>query len=152
MVGSGLGIVIELIVSLLLVVTISYCFIVNRKLTALRADQSGLRLVIGELNRSTERAELAIQQMRQTAQQVDTEMAGHLETAHSAREDLIMTLERTREAQALVEKLTDVDLKALRLVSEVARESALPNDQMKVARQLKEKRLSFGRVKVASQA
>lgn len=145
MTGSSLGFVIELIVSLLLVVTISYCFIVNRKLNALRADQSGLRVVITELNRSTERAERAIQQMRQTAEMVDADMAGQIDKASASRDELMAAIERTRDVTVAVETLSEVDLDALRLVSRAARETAFPKDQMEVAQQLKEKRLGFGR-------
>lgn len=148
--GTGLGLVIELIVSLLLVVTISYCFIVNRKLNALRADQSGLRMVIGELNRSTERAERAIQQMRQTAELVDADMAGHVEKAHAVRDALMVSVERSRGAQEMIEKLNDVDLKALELVSRAAQQTVYPNDQMQVAKKLKDRRLGFSRVRVAN--
>ncbi len=144
MAGGGLGLLIELIVSLLLVVTISYCFIVNRKLNALRADQSGLRMVIGELNRSSERAEQAILHMRKTAEHVEGDITGHIGAAHGARDELIAVIEHSRQARQVIEKLSEVDLQALRLVSQAARESALPNDQMKLAKQLKEQRLGFG--------
>ncbi len=148
MVGSGLSILIELIVSLLLVVTISYCFIVNRKLTAIRADQSGLRQVIGELNRSSERAELAIAEMRRAAQNIDQEMSGHVTAAHMARDELIELVERTKGVQMQIEKLTDVDLKALQLVSKAANASSVSNEQLQLAKQLKRQRLGFGRERV----
>ena len=86
--GSMLSVIIELIVALLLVVTISYCFVVNRKLAALRTDQTGLRQVVAELNRSTERAEKAIVEMRRTAHTVEGEMASHFEAARQVRDEL----------------------------------------------------------------
>ena len=143
MIGSNLSLIIELIVSLLLVVTISYCFIVNRKLTALRADQSGLRQVIGELNRSAERAERAIAQMRQTAQAVDGEIAGHIGAAQSARDELMDAVERSADVRLAAEKLTEVDLKALQLVSKVANPAPVSPEQLHMAKQLKRQRLGF---------
>lgn len=144
MIGSNLSVIIELIVSLLLVVTISYCFIVNRKLSALRADQSGLARVIAELNRSTERAERAIGDMRRTAQAVDGEMAGQLGAAQMARDELLRAIERSKDICLAAEKLTEVDLEALRLVSRAAHAAPVSDEQMKLAKDLKRRRLGFG--------
>ncbi len=124
MIGSGLSVVIELIVSLLLAVTIGYCFIVNRKLTALRTDQTGLRQVIIELNRSSDRAEQAISQMRQTAQSVDGEMASNVEAARQAREGLQDVLTRTRDIRAIAEKLSEIDISSLKAVERSSRGEA----------------------------
>lgn len=148
MLGSHLGVMIELIVAILLVVTICYCYIVNRKLTALRADQSGLRVVIGELNRSTERAERAIQEMRRIAQAVDGEIAGHVGAAQAARDDLLMAVERAQGVRVAAEKLTEVDLEALNLVSQAARQPSVSSDQIQMAKKLKKQKLGFGRERV----
>lgn len=148
MIGSSLSLVIELIVSLLLVVTISYCFIVNRKLTALRADQSGLRQVVSELNRSTERAEKAILDMRRTAQKVDGELAGYIGSAQSARDELVQAIDRSQNACAAVNKLSEVDLTALQLVSRAANVSPVSDHQLQVTKNLKRQRLGFGGVDV----
>lgn len=145
MIGSGLSVVIELIVSLLLVVTIGYCFIVNRKLTALRTDQTGLRQVIIELNRSSDRAEQAISQMRQTAQSVDGEMASNVEAARQAREGLQDVLERTKQIRAIAEKLTDIDISSLKAVGRSARADGPLSEQAAVSKELKRQRLGFGR-------
>ena len=145
MLGSNLGVIIELIVACLLVVTIGYCFIVNRKLTALRADQSGLRVVVGELNRSSERAERAIQEMRRIAQAVDGEIAGHVGSAQAARDALLAAVERVHGVQAAADKLAEVDLKALNLVSQVARQPSVSAEQIQMAKKLKKQKLGFGR-------
>ncbi len=150
MIGSSLSLIIELIVSLLLVVTISYCFIVNRKLTAIRADQSGLRMVIGELNRSSERAERAIGEMRRTAQSIEGEMAGYVVSAKGARDELEDVVERSKDVRMAVEKLSQVDLNALRLVSRAANAVPASSEQMQMAKQLKRQRLGFGREQVRS--
>jgi len=148
MVGSSLSLIIELIVSLLLVVTISYCFIVNRKLTAIRADQSGLRMVIGELNRSSERAERAIGEMRRTAQTIEGEMAGYVASAKGARDELEDVVESSKDVRLAVEKLSQVDLNALRLVSRAANAVPASCEQMQMAKQLKRQRLGFGREQI----
>ena len=144
MIGSGLSVVIELIVSLLLVVTIGYCFIVNRKLTALRTDQTGLRQVIIELNRSSDRAEQAISQMRQTAQSVDGEMASNVEAARQAREGL--QVQPSLEAIVMrAEKLSEIDISSLKAVERSSRGEAASSEQVAVSKELKRQRLGFGR-------
>ncbi len=145
MLGSHLGVIIELMVACLLVVTIGYCFIVNRKLTALRADQSGLRVVIGELNRSTERAERAIQEMRRVAQAVDGEIAGHVGVAQTTRDELLAAVERVQGVREAADKLTEVDLNALQLVSQAARQPSVSAEQIQMAKKLKKQRLGFGK-------
>lgn len=145
MIGSGLSIIIELVVSLLLVVTIGYCYVVNRKLTALRTDQSGLRQVIVELNRSSERAEQAIGQMRRTAQAVDGDIASQCEVARKVRDELVEAMERSRSARAILEKFGDLDLSALKKLGERQVGGAVNSQQMVVAKELKRQRLGFGR-------
>lgn len=148
--GSTLSIVIELIVALLLVVTISYCFIVNRKLTALRTDQTGLRQVVSELNRSTERAEKAIVEMRRTAQQVDGEMSSHLDAARQTGVDLEDKIERLRDVKELAEKLSTMDLDQFRNLARGGSQRPVETKQMKLAKELKRQRLGFSRDKFQS--
>lgn len=143
MIGSGLSVVIELIVSLLLVVTIGYCYVVNRKLTALRTDQTGLRQVVIELNRSSERAEQAISLMRRTAQAVDGDIASQREAARQARDELVEAIERSRNARAVLEKFGDLDVSQLKKLSIQQSSSQVSDRQMAAARELKRQRLGF---------
>ena len=145
MIGSTLSIVIELIMVLLLVVTISYCFIVNSKLTALRTDQSGIRQVIGELNRSSERAERAISEMRRTALHVEGQIAGQMDAARHASEDLRQNLEKSKELRSTLEKFSDVDIETLKSMDKVLHPSSVPSDQMAISKTLKRKKLGFGK-------
>ncbi len=144
MIGSTLSLVIELIMAMLLVVTISYCFIVNRKLNALRTDQSGMRHVIGELNRSTERAENAIRSMRQTALMVEGQIAGQVNAAQQASEELGQNLERSKELRDVARKLSDIDINALRAIEKDVNPAAISADQIELSKKLKRQRLGFG--------
>ncbi len=144
MIGSTLSIIIELIMVLLLVVTISYCFIVNSKLTALRTDQSGIRQVISELNRSSERAEKAISEMRRTALHVEGQIAGQMDAARHASEDLRQNLEKSKALQATLERFSDVDIETLQSMDKVLHPSSVSADQIEISKQLKRKRLGFG--------
>ena len=144
MIGSTLSIVIELIMVILLVVTISYCFIVNSKLTALRTDQSGIRQVISELNRSSERAEKAISEMRRTALHVEGQIAGQMEAARHTSEDLRLKLEKSKKLRDIAKKFSEVDMNALKSMETMLHPKAVSSDQMEISKQLKRQKLGFG--------
>ena len=55
-----LGFFVEGTVAILLVITVAYCFLLNRRLHRFRADEHAFRTVIGELITATETAERAI--------------------------------------------------------------------------------------------
>lgn len=79
--GSYLGLMIEGLVAILLVVTISYCVVLNRRLKRLRADEASLRATIIELVHATEIAEKAIAGFRETAAECDRNLANKLRQA-----------------------------------------------------------------------
>ena len=55
-----IGMIIEGLVAVLLLITIGYCWMLNRRLQRLRADEEVLRATISELMTATEIAERAI--------------------------------------------------------------------------------------------
>jgi hypothetical protein len=76
--GSLIGFVIEGFVALLLLVTIGYCVMLNRRLKRLRADEETLRRTIAELVQATDIAERAIRGLQETARQCDDELSDKL--------------------------------------------------------------------------
>lgn len=86
--GFSIGMLVEGMVSALLVVTIVYCLILNRKLNALRADQTKLREVIQALDRSTRNAENIIGELRETASSTQEELDGRIDHARSMADRL----------------------------------------------------------------
>ena len=81
MAGGSLGFVVELLVAMLLVVTIGYCLVVNRKLERLRSDQSELKKFIRELNAATMHAERAIAGLQKSAGNAEEMLGSHVENA-----------------------------------------------------------------------
>jgi chromosome segregation ATPase len=79
--GSALGFFIETLVAILLLVTIGYCMILNRRLKRLRADEEVLRATITELVEATGIAERAIMGFRETAGECDRNLAEKLRQA-----------------------------------------------------------------------
>ena len=58
--NNGFGMIIEILVAILLVLTIGYCMRLNRRLKLLKSDEHSLRATISELVTATEIAERAI--------------------------------------------------------------------------------------------
>lgn len=68
----NIGILVEGLVSLLLILTIGYCVILNRQLKMLRADEATLKQTIAELTIAAARAENAISGLRSAASETET--------------------------------------------------------------------------------
>lgn len=88
MTGFNLGMAIEVVVAVLLVLTITYCIILNRRLTRLRADEEVLRATIAELITATEIAERAILGLKATAGECEKSLGARLVKAEATILDL----------------------------------------------------------------
>jgi hypothetical protein len=82
-VSHTLGLVIESLVAVLLMVTIGYCFILNKRLVRLRSDEQSLKATISELITATEIAERAVAGLRETAHECDQTIGDRLRVAES---------------------------------------------------------------------
>lgn len=75
------ALVIESLVAALLLVTIAYCMLLNKRLKLLRADEQSLKATIGELITATEIAERAIGGLKVTVRECNDNLGGQLSTA-----------------------------------------------------------------------
>ena len=82
------GMMIELLVAFLLVLTIGYCMTLNRRLKRLRNDEEALRATIAELITATEIAERAILGLKATAGDCDKNLAHRLMEAERLASEL----------------------------------------------------------------
>lgn len=112
MTGSFLGLVIECLVAVLLVMTIGYCMILNRRLGHLRADESSLRGTIAELVTATQIAERAIAGLQVTAREADQTLGERLRTAERYNSDLTRELKRGEEVLTRIVQIADAALAA----------------------------------------
>jgi hypothetical protein len=87
-VSNGLGMIIESLVAVLLMLTIGYCMMLNRRLKLLRADEGALRVTIGELITATEIAERAIAGLKVTARDCELGLGERLTRAERVTADL----------------------------------------------------------------
>jgi Domain of unknown function (DUF6468) len=85
---NGTGLIIEALVSILLMFTIGYCMMLNRRLKLLRADEDALRCTIAELVTATEIAERAIAGLKITARECDLGLGERLARAERLCADL----------------------------------------------------------------
>ena len=76
-----LGLAIESLVAVLLMMTIGYCWLLNKRLQRLKADEHSLKAVIGELITATEIAERAIGGLKHAVRDVNENLGNRLEAA-----------------------------------------------------------------------
>ena len=79
--SHSLGLAIESLVAILLMVTIGYCMLLNKRLKRLKADEHSLKATIAELITATEIAERAIGGLKHTVRDVNVNLGKQLEAA-----------------------------------------------------------------------
>src|SRR6478672_4279949 len=79
--SHSLGIAIESLVSVLLLLTIGYCWLLNTRLKRLKADEHSLKATIAELITATEIAERAIGGLKHTVRDVNENLGNKLNAA-----------------------------------------------------------------------
>ncbi|HUO00710.1 MAG TPA: DUF6468 domain-containing protein, partial [Bradyrhizobium sp.] len=86
--SDALGMMIECLVAILLMLTIGYCMMLNRRLKLLRADEDALRATIAELITATEIAERAIAGLKAAAHDCETGLGERLGRAEILNTEL----------------------------------------------------------------
>jgi chromosome segregation ATPase len=120
--NHSLGIAIESLVAVLLMLTIGYCMLLNKRLKRLKADESSLKATIGELITATEIAERAIGGLKLTVRDVNEHLGNQLATAGQISLQLKKQL---AEGDNVVRRLARI-ASAARPSSEAEPEPAVP--------------------------
>ena len=94
MTANSYGLMIEGLVAVLLVLTISYCMVLNRRLSLLRRDESSFKGTIAELVSATESAERAIAGLKLTVRESEEILAARLRSSELICADLQRELKR----------------------------------------------------------
>jgi hypothetical protein len=100
MMGLPLGMMIELLVAVLLLLTICYCVLLNSRLKRLKADEGALRRTVADLVAATEVAERAIHALKATAVEADGVLGRRLDQAEKASADLARIVDQAGRARA----------------------------------------------------
>lgn len=89
----SIGLAVELVVGVLLIATIAYCFILDRRLRTMREGENALREIVASLDRATTRAQGAISDLRANAGET-TEMLGRdIKKARALADELALMIE-----------------------------------------------------------
>ncbi len=86
--NNGFGMIIEVLVAILLMLTIGYCMLLNRRLKLLKSDEHSLRATISELLTATEIAERAITGLKLTVEECELGLGVRLRSADRFTADL----------------------------------------------------------------
>ncbi|WP_398470385.1 DUF6468 domain-containing protein [Tardiphaga sp.] len=120
--SHSLGIVIEGLVAVLLVLTIGYCMLLNKRLKKLKADEQSLKATIGELITVTEIAERAIGGLKHTVRDVNENLGAQINAATALADHLKAQL---AEGDALVRRVSKIAAAARPLAAQVEPEAPL---------------------------
>jgi len=114
--SHSLGIAIESLVAILLMLTIGYCMLLNKRLQRLKADEHSLKATIAELITATEIAERAIGGLKHTVRDVNENLGSQL---NAATEMSARLKNQLAEGDNLIRRLSKIVL-AARPVTEPA--------------------------------
>ena len=107
--SHSLGIAIESLVAILLMLTIGYCMLLNKRLKRLKADEHSLKAVIAELITATEIAERANGGLRLTVRDVNENLGSQLA---SAAELSLQLKKQLAEGDAVFRRLSRIAIAA----------------------------------------
>ncbi len=95
---SPIGIGLEALLAVLLAACLFYCWRLERKLSALREGQDGVRQAASELAQAAAKAENAVRVMRATAQETGRDLQARIDDARTMSDRLGLGVGRVRSA------------------------------------------------------
>jgi Domain of unknown function (DUF6468) len=104
--SNGLGLMIESLVAVLLLLTITFCIVLNRRLKKLKADEQALKGTISELITATEIAERAIAGLKMTVRDCDQNLSERLRAGESLARELTSQLDGGRQVLLQLAQIT----------------------------------------------
>jgi chromosome segregation ATPase len=123
--NHSLGVAIETLVAILLVLTVGYCALLNRRLKRLKADEHSLKATIGELITATEIAERAIGGLKHTVREVNENLGSQLAAATQMSDNLKRQL---AEGDHVVRRLTKIAIAARPPQTEIEARELAPRE------------------------
>ncbi|MFL5001167.1 MAG: DUF6468 domain-containing protein [Xanthobacteraceae bacterium] len=103
--SNGLGMVIETLVAILLLLTIAYSVMLNKRLKRLRSDEMTLKATISELITATEIAERAIGGLKLTVRECDQGLGERLRTAERFSTEIARQTEAGQEILSRLQQI-----------------------------------------------
>jgi hypothetical protein len=102
--SSGMGIFVDLTIVTLLIVTIAFAAVLNRRLAAWRQDRSEFERVIAQFNQAAARAEAGVERLKVASEQTGKTLQQAVTKGQSLRDDLAYLVER---AEPLADRMTE---------------------------------------------
>ncbi|WP_419797466.1 MAG: DUF6468 domain-containing protein [Terasakiella sp.] len=100
------ALLLDILIAILLIATIAYAVMLNRRLSQLRQDQSELETLANQFNDATLRAEESIHKLTGSADDMKRDVQDTLRKAEALRDDLNFLIERAGvSADKLEEKV-----------------------------------------------
>ena len=101
---SGVSIFIDLTIVTLLIVTIAFAAVLNRRLAAWRQDRAEFERVIAQFNQAAARAEGGVERLKVASEQTGKTLQQAVSKGQSLRDDLAYLIER---AEPLADRMTN---------------------------------------------
>jgi hypothetical protein len=99
------GFMIEGLVAILLVLTICYCALLNKRLKSLKADEHSMKAMISELFTATEIAERAITGLKVTIRECDENLGRQIEDAEKLAQQLTRQVDAGERVLSRITKI-----------------------------------------------
>jgi len=119
-VSHTIGLLVEMLVAALLLLTIGYCMLLNKRLKRLKADEQSLKATIAELITATEIAERAIGGLKVTVRECDQTLGSQLASAGEIA-DRLKT--QTLAGEEVLHRLSRIALAARPVAAEAAKDA-----------------------------
>ena len=132
-----LKLILDLIVAALLVVTIAYAVLLNRRLGMLRTGREDLAKMIRDFTAATERAEASITKLKSNSGRGKSDLEERIEGARAIREELAFLIDRAESQSGRLEGL----IRSGRREEGAERSQAEPENQAAASKSPAEKEL-----------
>jgi septal ring factor EnvC (AmiA/AmiB activator) len=102
--SSGIGVLVDLTIVTLLIVTIAFAAVLNRRLAAWRQDRGEFERLIAQFNQAAARAEAGVERLKAASEQTGKTLQQAVTKGQSLRDDLAYLIER---GEPLADRLTE---------------------------------------------
>jgi Domain of unknown function (DUF6468) len=139
---NATGLIVETLVAALLLLTIGYCMVLNKRLKRLKADEQSLKATIGELITATEIAERAIGGLKLTVRDCDQNLGAQLAMANELSDRLT---KQTLVGEEVLHRLSRIALAARPAAADASKEDRpAPKSIVAAAQAFAERRKANG--------
>lgn len=134
----AVGLILETVVAILLCVTVGYCYLLDKRLRALRSGKDELKGVINELNQATERAAHGITHLKSNSDSVFANFEERMTAARALADELTLITESADNIANRIERASDQKppSKPLTQVAQALRDRAHSDAKEQKAKQI----------------